>query len=86
MIKYSVAMTIRMVCIVLMLFSHGWWLAVFGVGAIVLPYFAVVIANTPLRTAHAVEGPGGIVRVTPEPTGKPTDHDSEPHDDGRKAS
>ena len=45
MVKYSVAMGIRVVCIVLMLFVHGWWLLVCAVGAIVLPYIAVVIAN-----------------------------------------
>jgi len=45
MIKYSIAMGIRMVCILLMLFVHGWWLLVCAVGAIVLPYFAVVAAN-----------------------------------------
>jgi len=45
MIKYSVAMGIRMVCIVLLLFVHDWWLLVCAAGAIVLPYFAVVVAN-----------------------------------------
>ena len=45
MIKYSITMGIRMVCIVLMLFVHGWWLLVCAAGAIVLPYFAMIIAN-----------------------------------------
>ena len=45
MIKYSVAMGIRIVCIVLMLFAQGWWLLVCAVGAITLPYFAVILAN-----------------------------------------
>lgn len=45
MIKYSIAMGIRMVCIVLMLFVQGWWLLVCAAGAILLPYFAVVVAN-----------------------------------------
>jgi len=45
MIKYTVAMGIRVVCIVLMLFVHGWWLLVCAIGAIALPYFAVVMAN-----------------------------------------
>lgn len=45
MIKYSIAMGIRMICIVALLFVHGWWLLVAAIGAIVLPYFAVVIAN-----------------------------------------
>lgn len=68
-VKYSVAMGIRMVCIVLMLFSRGWWLAVFAAGAIVLPYIAVVIANTPTRTAADVERPGGVVEIRPDEPG-----------------
>ena len=45
MVKYSVAMAIRMVCIVAMLFVTGWWLVVCAIGAILLPYFAVIAAN-----------------------------------------
>ncbi|TFD67573.1 DUF3099 domain-containing protein [Cryobacterium sp. Hb1] len=45
MIKYSIAMGVRIVCIVLMLFVQGWWLLLCAIGAIVLPYFAVVVAN-----------------------------------------
>lgn len=45
MIKYTVAMTIRVACIFAMLFVQGWWLAVFAAGAIFLPYIAVVLAN-----------------------------------------
>jgi predicted tellurium resistance membrane protein TerC len=45
MIKYSVAMGIRIVCIVLLMFVQGWWLLVCAAGAIFLPYFAVVLAN-----------------------------------------
>lgn len=44
-IKYSITMSIRVVCIVMMLFVQGWWLVVFGVGAVVLPYFAMLVAN-----------------------------------------
>ena len=43
--KYTIAMSVRMVCIVAGVFSSGWlmWI-LFGL-AIFLPYFAVVIAN-----------------------------------------
>lgn len=44
-IKYTVAMSIRVVCIVLMIFVEGWWLLVCAAGAVLLPYFAVIIAN-----------------------------------------
>lgn len=45
MIKYTIAMTIRVVCIVAALFVEGWLMWVAFAGAILLPYFAVVIAN-----------------------------------------
>jgi hypothetical protein len=42
---YSTAMSIRMACFVLVFFVPGWWKLVFGLGAVVLPYVAVVLAN-----------------------------------------
>lgn len=46
MLKYTLAMTIRVICIVLAMVVQGWLMWVFFAGAILLPYFAVVIANT----------------------------------------
>lgn len=43
--KYSLAMGIRMVCIVLAVTVQGWLMWIAFAGAIFLPYFAVVIAN-----------------------------------------
>jgi hypothetical protein len=63
MIKYGVAMSIRVVCIVLMLFLHGWWLILPAIGAIVLPYFAVVLANVGSPTKSVVNRPGGVVAI-----------------------
>ncbi|PPH57310.1 hypothetical protein C5D25_14385, partial [Rathayibacter sp. AY1D7] len=37
-------MGIRMLCVICLLFAHGWWLLFFAIGAVVLPYFAVVLA------------------------------------------
>lgn len=63
MIKYAVMMSIRMVCIVACLFVPGWWVVVPALGAIVLPYVAVVVANAARRRGGpAVERPGGILR------------------------
>lgn len=45
MIKYTVAMSVRMVCIVAGVFSQGWLMWIFFTLAIFLPYFAVIIAN-----------------------------------------
>lgn len=45
MLKYTFAMTIRVVCIVLAMFAQGWLMWLAFAGAIFLPYFAVVLAN-----------------------------------------
>jgi predicted tellurium resistance membrane protein TerC len=63
MIKYTVAMSIRVLCIFLMLFAQGWWLVVCAAGAIFLPYIAVVLANVGGGEQGLVERPGSIVPV-----------------------
>ena len=61
MIKYLIAMAVRVVCIVLLLFVQGWWLVLCAIGAIVLPYFAVVIANVKIAPRGSeVLRPGGV--------------------------
>jgi hypothetical protein len=58
MLKYTIAMTIRVICIVGAMFVEGWLMWLAFAGAIFLPYFAVVLANA--------QGPkpGEISRVT----------------------
>jgi hypothetical protein len=71
MLKYSIAMGIRVVCIALCLVVHGWWLLIPAAGAIFLPYFAVVIANNVGGGSRgAVQRPGAIV---PRDPGAPED-------------
>jgi len=66
MVQYALAMAIRMVCIVLCLFVRGWWLLLPAIGAVILPYIAVVLANaTTQRSSGSVLRPGGIVRANP---------------------
>jgi len=60
MTKYLVTMSIRIVCLVLMLFVHGWWLAVCAAGAILLPYFAVVLGNVGTSWVSRAERPTAI--------------------------
>lgn len=43
--KYVLTMSIRFICILAIPFVSGWWMLLCAVGAIFLPYFAVVIAN-----------------------------------------
>jgi hypothetical protein len=45
MIKYAVAMGIRMVCLILIFVVDGWFKLVAVAGAVFLPWIAVVIAN-----------------------------------------
>lgn len=45
MIKYTVSMTVRVLCLVLGMVVTGWLQWVFFAAAIFLPYIAVVIAN-----------------------------------------
>ena len=78
MLKYSIAMGIRLVCLVCMLFAQGWWLFVFAAGAICLPYIAVVLANVGApRVDMTVERPGGVV-VIPERPASRADSEGEP--------
>lgn len=73
MIKYTIAMSIRVLCVIGLLFARGWWLAVFAAGAIFLPYFAVVLANVQgSGRQRAVLRPGGLLRRTPPPAAPPT--------------
>ena len=47
--QYSLSMGIRVVCIIACLFVRDWWLLVPAIGAIVLPYVAVVLGNVGSR-------------------------------------
>lgn len=79
MIKYSIMMGIRVVCIFALLFAQGWWILVFAAGAIFLPYFAVIVANVGTsRRGDEVLRPGAVVPL--QPTAPPTVHDAPPTD------
>lgn len=70
MIKYTITMLIRVACIFAMLFVQGWWLLVFGLGAVFLPYVAVVLAN-----AKGSGRSGAIVRPDRQLTAGPRTDD-----------
>jgi hypothetical protein len=72
MIKYTIAMSIRVVCLVLMLFVEGWWLGLCVAGAIILPYVAVVLANVGTSDkAPEVVRPGALVPLWQPSQGQP---------------
>jgi hypothetical protein len=45
MVKYAVAMGIRMVCLIMIFVVDGWFKLIAVAGAVFLPWIAVVIAN-----------------------------------------
>lgn len=57
MIKYTIMMSVRVVCIGLCIVVPGWWRLVFAVAAVFLPYIAVVLANTVDTRVTDVERP-----------------------------
>lgn len=64
MVRYAIAMGIRVICIIACFFVQGWWLLLPIVGAIVLPYVAVVLANVGSNDGGEVLRPGAIVPVS----------------------
>jgi hypothetical protein len=57
-IKYTIAMVVRVICIILAVAVPVSWVTfVFVAGAVFLPYFAVVIANA--------QGPGSSTKRAP---------------------
>jgi hypothetical protein len=67
-VNYVIAMTIRVICIVLCLFVHGWWLLLPIIGAVAIPYVAVVLANVGSRPSGEVLRPGALMPVRGETT------------------
>lgn len=69
MLRYSITMGIRLVCIIACFFTPGWWLIIPAAGAIVLPYIAVVVANVSDRSGASVERPPSsqIVQYNEQP-------------------
>jgi predicted tellurium resistance membrane protein TerC len=63
MLKYTAAMIIRVICIVLAMVIQGWLMWVFFLAAIFLPYFAVVLANVPGQSSD-----GGSLAKAVAPT------------------
>jgi hypothetical protein len=55
MVKYLIAMTIRVICIVAAIFVEGWLMWFCFAGAIFLPYFAVVIANAQVSRGESLD-------------------------------
>ncbi|NLB46311.1 MAG: DUF3099 domain-containing protein [Microbacteriaceae bacterium] len=64
---YFLAMSLRVLCITSLFWLRGWWILIAALGAILLPYFAVLIAN-------AVSHTGGTQPDAPSPLELTTAH------------
>ncbi len=73
MLKYTLAMTIRVVCIVVAMFVDGWLMWLAFAGAIFLPYFAVVLANAQGPKPGQISKVTQVIRpVDASPSAEPT--------------
>ena len=63
--KYALTMAVRTVCVVACVFTPGWWLLIPALGAVFLPYVAVVFANAVAQRRGSMDRPGGIVPRDP---------------------
>ncbi len=64
--RYLIAMGVRVVCILLCFFVQGWWLVLPILGAVILPYVAVVVANAAQNRGGQVLRPGSAALVRQE--------------------
>lgn len=70
MIRYCLAMLVRLVCIIVAFLVPGWWALVPAIGAVVLPYIAVVLANVGHEGLRGeVTRPGGVEVYRPQAQG-----------------
>ena len=56
-------MGVRVACVIACFFAQGWWLLAFVIGAVLLPYIAVVIANVGYKEGGVVERPASMLPV-----------------------
>ncbi|NNC10491.1 DUF3099 domain-containing protein [Planctomonas sp. JC2975] len=66
MLEYTVMMSIRVICLISLLWVRGWWLVIPAAGAIFLPYFAVVVANATRSKGGTPERPGALATLGPQ--------------------
>lgn len=62
---YFIAMSVRIACVASLFFVRGWWILLVGLAAVILPYFAVLVANQ----AEHRSGPGPETPTPLELTG-----------------
>ncbi len=66
--RYLISMSIRTVCFIAVVFSHGWMQWAFLAGAVFLPYLAVIAANAGREGDDFVAQPVAPASLTELPT------------------
>jgi hypothetical protein len=77
--RYGLSTLIRLVCIIIaFVVPLGWWTILPVIGAVFLPFFAVVVANAGHDgVAGEVERPGGVELYRPQEAYDPTSFQGE---------
>lgn len=71
---YFIMMTIRIACVASLFFVRGWWVLLSAAGAIILPYFAVLIANAVSNTdGERPDAPSPLQLESAEPPAETDD-------------
>lgn len=64
---YFIAMALRVVCVLSLLWVHGWWIIIPAVGTVVLPWFAVMVGNAvATETVEEIDAPEPLELRAPE--------------------
>lgn len=66
MVKYTIAMSVRTLCLIALVVIPNWTRFIFAAGAVVLPYVAVILANVGSRGASDPVSPGAPVQLALE--------------------
>ena len=82
---YFISMALRVLCVLSLFWVHGWWILVPAVGAVVLPWFAVMVGNAVAHNnGEAVEAPEPLALTSFDPL--PADADTAAAGDSFSAS
>ncbi|UOQ58483.1 DUF3099 domain-containing protein [Leucobacter allii] len=65
---YFIAMSLRVVCVLSLIWVRGWWVLLAAAGAVILPWFAVLVGNAVAHGGErAPEAPEPQAITAPEP-------------------
>ena len=65
---YFIAMVLRVLCVVSLFWVRGWWILLVAAGAVLLPWFAVMVGNAVAHgEGEAPEAPEPLQLASAEP-------------------